>query len=236
MDRGLKDNLKSLHELHRQYQDVREELDRGPKLVRARQAATQQKQADLDAQRDRQKHLRMTADKKSLQLKTNEAKIEDLRAKLNQASSNREYDALRTQIDADKMANSVLEDEILEALEQVDGCQMACKRLEQELAACKQEEERITKEVAATETRLRDQATELGAALADAEKHLPGEAITIYRRLVQAHGAGALSEVTNKVCSACYVQLPPQMFLQLKSGHLLFCKTCGRLLYPGEDD
>lgn len=236
MDRSLKDNLKSLHELHRQHQEVHEELDRGPKLIRARQAASQQKQADLDAQRDRQKHLRMSADKKSLQLKTNEAKISDLRAKLNQASSNREYDALRTQIDADKMANSVLEDEILEALEQVDGCQISCKRLEQELAACKKEEERVTAEVNATEQRLRGRANELATALAEAEKHLPGDAVAMYRRLVQAHGAGALSEVVNKVCSACYVQLPPQMFLQLKSGQLLFCKTCGRMLYPGEDE
>lgn len=236
MDRSLLDHLKSLHQLHREYQEVQQQLDRGPKLIRAREAATEQKQADLDAQRERSKVLRMTADKKSLQLKTNEAKIDELRGKLNLINSNREYDALRTQIDADKMANSVLEDEILETLEQVDTCQIACKRLEQELAACKAEEARIAKEVSAQAQTLEGRAASLQASLADAEQHLPGDAIAGYRRLAQAHGPGALAEVVNKVCTACYVQLPPQALVQLKSGQLMFCKTCGRLLYPGEDD
>ena len=64
--------------------------------------------------------LRKSADGKSLQLKSNEAKNLDLTAKLNAASSNKEYEIISSQIEADKMANSVLEDEILEALDKVD--------------------------------------------------------------------------------------------------------------------
>jgi len=236
MDRSLQEHLKRLHQLHQQLHTVQQELERGPKLIKARQAASQQKQTDLDAQRERTTQLRMAADRKSLQLKTNEARMQDLRTKLNQAASNREFDVLRTQIDADKMANSVLEDEILEALEQVDAGQLAGKRMEQELVVCKTEEVKAAEKVAATEAGLKAKAAELRGEMGSSEKHLPADILTTYKRMVQAYGAGALAEVNNKVCSFCYVQLPAQMSLQLNSGQLLFCKTCGRLLYLGEDD
>ena len=69
------------------------------------------------------KDQRGASDRKSLDLKTNEAKIADLQTKLNTSTNNREYDIIRGQIDADSSANSVLEDEILESLEKVDLCQ-----------------------------------------------------------------------------------------------------------------
>ncbi len=65
----------------------------------------------------------MAADQKQLQLKSSEDKVKDLRRKLNAAASNREYQALLEQIAADEMANSVLADEILEALEKIDAFQ-----------------------------------------------------------------------------------------------------------------
>ncbi len=60
---------------------------------------------------------------KQLQLREREARIKDLQVKLNTCSSNREYQALKEQIAADQQANSVLSDEILEALERIDVLQ-----------------------------------------------------------------------------------------------------------------
>lgn len=236
MDSSPQTHLKALHQLHLQLHELKQQLERGPKLVKARQNAVLQKQTELDAQREKQKQLKMAADKKSLNLKTNEAKIVELGVKLNQAASNREFDIFRSQIQADKMANSVLEDEILGALEQVDASQTAIKTLEQELATCKSEESRVANEVAQKQAGLKSSIASLEGKIAVEEKILPGDVLIVYRRLVGAHGAGALAEVNNKVCSSCYVQLPPQTLVVLKSGQLLFCKTCGRLLYPGDDD
>ena len=66
------------------------------------------------------KKARKHADEKQLLLRSSEAKINDLEAKRNTAKANREYQLLGEQIDADKMAIKVLEDEILESLERVD--------------------------------------------------------------------------------------------------------------------
>jgi hypothetical protein len=212
---------------------VLEQLDRGPKQLKARQQFAQQKQTELEAQREKLKRLKATADEHGLQLKSNEGKIAVLKGKLNAASSNREFDAIKSQIEADSVANSVLEDEILELLEKVDQGRAAVGKLEQEVAAAKAEETRLAAEIAATDAGLRVQASELEAAISQAEGILPADVKVVYRRLVQAYGSEAFSEVEGNICSFCYVQVPSQMLMELKGGKIMFCKTCGRLMYVG---
>ena len=91
-----------------------------PRKIAAQEKLLSQKQAERDTLKESLTELRKAADGKSLQLKSNEAKIQDLQGKLNAAASNKEYQIISSQIAADNMANSVLEDEILEALEKVD--------------------------------------------------------------------------------------------------------------------
>lgn len=234
MERATNRGFKDLHRLHTQLREVQGELDRGPRVLKARQQLIQQKQADLEAQKQKTKQLKMAADQKSLQLKTNEAKIADLRGKLNAAVSNREFDIIRSQIEADTVANSVLEDEILDALEKVDASQIAAHKLEEELAAAKADETRFAAETTAAEPGLKARLVELQVTLTTCESQLPAEVANKYQRLVVAYGADAMAIVDGAICSSCYVSLPPQMVVALKAGEILFCKTCGKLLYPGE--
>jgi uncharacterized protein len=228
--------LKRLHELHIRLQDITKQLEHGPRQVKARQQILNKKQAEADALKAELKQTRMLADQKNLQLKTNESKIEQLRGKLNQAQSNREFDVIRSQIDADTMANSVLEDEILEVLEKVDQQQQKIKHIDEEASQIAADVRRVAGEVESTAPKLRSQADELKAALAEAEKILPSTAIVTYRRLVQAHGAGALATVENNACTACFEVLSANYLVELNTGKFLFCRSCGRLLYRPESD
>jgi hypothetical protein len=228
--------LKELHQLHIQLASVEEKMDRGPRQVRAREQFAQKKQAELEEQQNKLKQLRMAADQKGLQLKSKEAKIAELRSKLNQATSNREYDIIRSQIDADTMANSVLEDEILEALEKVDQMQIAVKKVEAELAAAKAEAKRIGAEVSDSEPGLRRAIEDLQGRLREAESRLPGTILEVYRRLVQAHGATALAAVQNNACTACHSILSPQEQVNVRTEKTVFCRSCGRLLYRAEGE
>ncbi len=231
MENRVENGLAELHRLLLAAREVQEQTERGPRQLKARQQAIVQKLADLEAQRQKHKALRMNADQRSLQLKTNEAKIGDLRVKLNQASSNREFDIIRAQIEADTVANSVLEDEILDALEKVDVGQIAIKKLDEEVAQAKAEESRVAAEISAAQPGLQSRLKELQTAIANAEGRLPENVIVQYRRLAQAYGPAALAEVEGTTCNSCYVSLPAQMVMQVRDGQVLFCKTCGRLLY-----
>ena len=103
MERTGGQNLKDLHDLYLRLRETQDAVERGPRQVKARQQIVQQKQADLEALKQKQKSLKMAADQKALQLKSNEAKIIDLKSKLNQASSNKEFDILKNQVAADTM-------------------------------------------------------------------------------------------------------------------------------------
>ncbi len=127
------DALRHLHRIHKQLSDLRERLERGPKQIQARQANRDRLENELARAKQAATTAKVAADQKQLQLKTGEAKIEDLKNKLNACGTNREYQALLEQIAADKMANSVLEDEILEALGKIDELQANIGEAEQNL-------------------------------------------------------------------------------------------------------
>src|SRR4029079_17286130 len=112
--------LRELHRIHRQLTDLSERKDRGPKQIKAREANLGRLGEELARVQAEHKAARMRSDQKQLLLKSGEEKVEGLKAKLNAASSNREYQALKDQIAADQMAGSVLADEILEATAKID--------------------------------------------------------------------------------------------------------------------
>ncbi len=229
-------DLKGLHLLLIQLKEIEEQLERGPKQIKARQGMIQKKTVERDAAKERLMQLRKLADQKGLQLKTQEAKLIELNGKLNTANSNREYDIIRTQIAADTMAKSVLEDEILETLELVDQAQREVGRIAEE---CQTTESGLQQFATAEESKipeLKQASDALNQSIREYEKFLPAEVATMYRRLVSAHGADALAAVVGGTCQWCNVNLLPQSRVELNSGRIIFCKNCGRLLYLAERD
>ena len=92
--------LRTLHRIHRQLSDLREQQQRGPKQVRAAETHCKYQEEQLAKLEEESKRIRMAADAKHVQLKACEEKVKDLQGKLNTASSNREYQALKDQIAA----------------------------------------------------------------------------------------------------------------------------------------
>ena len=95
------DLLPEMHQLHQKLEAVRNQLDRGPRKIAAQEKLLSQKQAERDTLKESLTELRKAADGKSLQLKSNEAKIQDLQGKLNAAASNKEYQIISSQIAAE---------------------------------------------------------------------------------------------------------------------------------------
>lgn len=222
--------LKEIHDIRAQLEVLTAQIEMGPRQIIAREKLIDAKKAELEVRQGKLKQQKVAAEQKSLQLKSTEGKIHDLEGKLNVITTNREYDALRTQIAADKMANSVLEDEIIEALEAIDVMQLELKKFEQELGTVKAEVAVFTAEVRQREPDLRQQIDKLQSRVGDVESLLPPEIAPGYRRLVNAYGARALAPVVGRSCGECFVGLTSQTLVELKSGKFKFC-TCGRLMY-----
>jgi uncharacterized protein len=230
----LAEALSTLHRIHRQLADLRDRLQRGPKQIRVAEGTVQASEAGLAQAKENYKQAKMAADEKQLQLRQREARIKDLQGKLNTANNNKEYQLLKDQIAADTQANSVLSDEILEALERMDELQAAIKQAEENLGKTKDElqkvRQRIDSQLQGLETELARVQQELQAA----EDLLPQDFKPEYLRMAKARGEDALAPVEGGSCGGCFQTLTPQTIDQLRLDRPIFCKSCGRLLYVQE--
>lgn len=235
---AARNGVSELHGLYTKLRTVQNQLESAPRQMKARQQITAAKQAEIDATKEKIKKLKLSAEQSNLQVKTNESKVLGLKVKLNQAASNREFDALRAQVEADEMANSVLEDEILAAFEKLDRLKEELAQSEQELVTLKAAETKLAQELAAAEAGLKAKAAEYQRFISQAESVIPGEIELAYRRMVQAQGPDAFAEVEGNQCQNCFVTLPPQTLVELKSGKIMFCKSCSKLMHliPRNED
>ncbi len=232
---GLTEALRGLHRLHQELYELNESLQRGPRQLKARDQKIRQVEQRVVELKGQLKESRAGADRKSLDLKGKEARLSELRARLNACSSNREYDLLRGQIEADEVANSVLEDEILEILEKVDRTQREIGETEEQARTLQQDRETFAAEFAEKSVQLQKQVEEVLGRIREREKFLTGEAAQMYRRLVQSYGADGMAAVDPAgVCMNCYMKLTPQALVQVRMGEIVFCTTCGRLVYAEE--
>lgn len=226
--------LEELHRIHRQLSDLRERLSGGPKQVKLHSGNVARLEADLAKARDEHKAARMTVDQKQLLLKSAETKIHDRRTQLNQCNTNREYQTMLEQIAADEMAKSVLEDEILEALDKIERTQLVVVQAEATVAKGQAEMTKVQGAVSAAEAALRVDVQRLEAELAAAEENLPADFRDVYQRLTKARGEDAMARVADDCCGGCYQQLTPNLLNQVQMQRIIVCAGCGRLLYRGE--
>src|SRR5262245_3654688 len=227
--------LRTLHRIHQQLGDLHERRERGPRQVQAHRNNVAKLDQEVRQAHDAVKQSKVAADEKQLQLKTNESKIADLRRKLNEAQSNREYQALLVQIAADEMAKSVLEDEILEALGKIDELQAATGEAEKRRARAKEELAKVEGAVREQAGLIQGDMTRLESELKTTEAGLPSEFREVYLRVVKSKGSDGLAKVENDCCGGCFQQVQPNRISQLVMEHAVLCTSCGRLLYLPED-
>lgn len=228
------DNLRTLHRVLLQLRDLRDRRDRGPRQAQAREAGVAKAEQQLQKLRDDVKAAQLAANSKEGALKSNEAKIEGLRVKLNQCQTNKEYKALMDQIAADKMACSVLEDEIIESLEKVETLKQTVPPAEEEVKKAKAELDKVRGRVSDEAATIKSEIERLEGELKAYEELLPLDVRDGYTRAVKSLGEGALAPVEGDICSGCNRQITTNMLSDVMMSKIVFCKSCGCLLYMPE--
>lgn len=231
------ENLRDLHALHQRAKALRDRLASGPKTVAARQALLANRQAALDTARKATKDAKAQIKNKEVQLQALQAKIDDLHVKRNQVRKQDEYNALTNQIANDRKTMERVETEVLEGMEAGDAQAGDLATLEAEVKALDAEVTALARDFEAKVGQYQAQLAELEAAIVEAEAIIPIDQRDQYRRSIKQRGADAFAQVENGACTGCYLSFTAQTFNELhNTAHLVFCKTCGRILYLAEDD
>ncbi|MCA9175578.1 MAG: hypothetical protein KDB14_13930 [Planctomycetales bacterium] len=229
------ETLQTLHRIHIQISELRSRLERGPRVVAIAEKSVQTFTTAREQAKEELKRARMKSDEKQLQLRQREARVEDLRTKLNGCASNREFQTLKEQIAADEQANSVLEDEILESLDGIDQIVQQVAERDQQVNNAQRELEDVRNRVANERDGLQGELSRVEAELQQVEATLPGDFRAEYKRIANARGEESLAPVEGEFCGGCNQKLNPQMMNELMLSKPVFCKSCGVLLYVPEE-
>jgi len=224
-------SLRDLHRIHQQQTELTDRLAAGPIRIKAAEAAVLQLQQSVDEVKGHYTQARVETDDQQLQLKEREQRITDTRGKLNTCATNKEFQALKDQIDTDLQENDLLEDKILKLLEGLDEHEERVKASEQELNDASQELKKIRDAVETSQAGLETDLEQIQEQLTAAEASLPGDLRSDYKRIAQSMGEDALAGVEEDVCGGCFQKLTPQTINELLVSKPVFCKSCGRLLY-----
>lgn len=223
--------FEELHRIHRQLADLRDRSAKGPKQVKAAEAAVVKLTQDLEDAKTAYRSAKVASDEKQLSLKQREAKIKDLEGKLNTCKTNREFQLLKDQIAADQKANSVLSDEILESFDQLDELKSKIGVAEVNLAKGKDESLKVSTRVADQLAVVKIDLERVTGQLAAAESRLSAEMRVDYKRLAEKMHESALGPLDGDVCGNCFQTVIPQTLAEVKMGRYATCKGCGCILY-----
>ncbi len=226
--------LRDLHRMHRQQADIQSQLDRGPRQLKAMQMQVEAAKNAMEENKGMIRQKKMEADRKQLQLRERENRLRDLEVKLNQAKANREYQTLKEQIAADQQANSVLSDEILETLEEIDSLEQETGGLLDRLADAESEFKRVNDSVSERIAVLTEDLKRVKGDLLQTELALSGDFKTEYLRIIPHRGEDAMAEIDGQSCGGCYTILSPQQLDKLRMGRHIICSSCGRIIYTPE--
>lgn len=223
--------LKSIHNKLGQITDLNDQKERLPRMVKAAMASESKMLQELEEAKLALIAMRKIADEKQMQLSVREARIEKMTGQRNAAENNREFQVLGDQIQADKDANAVLSDEILEALVNVDDLVQKVATAKSNHAKGVAETARVQADAANRESRVKDDLARVTGELKALEKRLPPDIIEEYTRLVRAASENALAETDGETCGSCYSVITTQTLSDLYAKKAVFCKNCGTLLY-----
>jgi predicted nucleic acid-binding Zn-ribbon protein len=230
-------SLRELHQLHQRAKALRDRLASAPKTLAARKVTLATRQATLDEAKKALQDEKVGVKKLEHTLQSQQAKSDDLRVKLNTVKKNDEYSAIRNQLALDKANMEKTEGQILEGMVRVDEKTVVVHAAEVDVKKIADEIDVLARQIEAQAEGQRAQLAELDKAIIDAESVIDEDERERYRRTVKQRGADALAAVEGGACSGCFVTVTAQGINELINGHkLMFCNTCGRMLYLAEDD
>ena len=161
-----------------------------------------------------------------------QTRLSKYKDQLMEVKTNKEYQAMQTEISVAEQNVRSQEDRLLDRMEETETLTAELKSAEAALKAAQAE-------VATERQALESERGNLDAELARTSVErstiaasLPPTALSTFEQLTRHRKGLALSEAREGHCSQCHVRLRPQVFNEIRrNSQLIQCESCQRILY-----
>jgi len=179
---------------------------------------------ELSESKIAQKKLELEAASKHEELKK-------LQSQMMSIKTNKEYDALISQIDNVKEAINEREDQILELIEKIEKLDGSIEELK---SRAEKTREQNDKQLAV----LQEKMDSVGSKISIKESERNNIIVRVSRRTLSAYeiirknrGGDVIVPARKRACGACYKALSPHRIQEIKRGdQIITCDNCGRML------
>lgn len=235
---NLEEQIKLLVELQgldTQILRLENELNSTPEKIKAIEDAYKEKTANLKKLEDGVRSLQVKRKEKEMELETKEGSIKKFQTQMYQVKTNKEYSALQEEIERAKADNSVIEEDIIKILDQVDARNKDIVRekdfLKKQEAESVEQKKKLNDDAAKIRSQLDNLQAQRTALAGKVEKTI----LSKYERIVKSKDGLAVVPVANESCQGCFRILPPQVINEIRmKAQLVFCENCARILYIEE--
>ena len=231
----LREQLKLLWELQKidlELKGIKEEKDRYPKEIKKLDEKQKIEKERIQKEREKIESLEKTRRQKEGHLNTEQEKIKRAEGRMSEVKTNKEYQALLSEIDTIKEANSRIEEEILQVMDEIDGLKKDFSKREKEMGSTLEKiegERKKLQEKTAQGEKAWSERVERRELLSE---QIESKMVKLYNTLKEKRQGVGVVSVKNETCQGCFLNVPPQMFIEVqKNNALVRCPHCNRILY-----
>lgn len=152
--------------------------------------------------------------------------------KLRMVKTNKEYQLFLREVDDNKKRKDAFETELIEYLDEREKMEKIVQESEREYELIKQQVESEQDEIEKKSADDRELLDEYLARQADIGKTLDPYLLTMFAKISKMNDGLAVVGVRNEVCLGCFMNIPPQLYIEVqRCNSLISCPQCSRILY-----
>ena len=229
------EQLLLLQERDQKIRQLEAELRSAPQEWKALDEQSNAATANLEALKQRARHLEMEKKKLELDVGTRSESIARLKTQQYETRKNDEFSAMGREIERYQKEISAIEDQELELMEQADELKAQVTAEEKQTANAKASVARQLVDLDAKQVTLRSRLEELKKERAELAAQIDEDLIDRYNRLFASKGDAAVVALEHEVCTGCHMKVTAQTAVRVKGGkEIVSCEQCGRILYFAE--
>ncbi len=226
------ETLLRLQEAETQIVQLKDTLAKDEQKQREILARQEQFQKGLDKQKQDLATCTASCEEIEQDIRLIDQRIAKSNETLRMVRSNKEYQAMLREVEENRRRKEDIETSLLDLMEEKDRLSGDIEESEKELtqlqSQVKAEQEELQTELAKNSSLLEDYRAEQKQI---GEQLEPG-LMTLFKRISKMNKGLAVAKVQDSVCMGCFMNVPPQMYIEVQRGkNLISCPQCSRILY-----